>query len=302
MRDSSALWGAVYCGIGLLIVALVGLLFALSATTNAMPYVAEAAAAVAASPPISAGSASTPTSQSRNAPAGGLTPTTVIRAPEAPTRVVSAFVPSSTPTFVPKTPSASTATTTLGASDSRVAGLDILWDQVGKSWAVGDWPGAISALKGVRAIDPGYAGAVDKLYAAYINYGRALAKEGRDDEAIGQFRLALVVRPGGVEALLALEGLGATESGLLPTPTSSPTSGPTSTPTSSPTRVVPVPTRIVAPPSPTSTPTPRPQPTATPTAIPTPTSIPTPTAVPSRTPIPTSTPTRVPPPAPPPGR
>ncbi|GEM_PF-600752 len=92
-----------------------------------------------------------------------------------------------------------------------------------ESWAVAsdddkraeEWGEVIGLIEQILAINPDNADMVEKLYAAYVNYGRQLAEEGDPDGAVAQFNSALKIKPDGVEAQAGLEQA-ATQ---VPTPT-----------------------------------------------------------------------------------
>jgi formylglycine-generating enzyme required for sulfatase activity len=87
-----------------------------------------------------------------------------------------------------------------------------------------EWEEVVGLIEQILAINPDDADMIEKLYAAYVNYGRQLVEEGKPDEAVVQFNSALKVKPDGVEAQAGLEQA-ATQ---VPTPT--PAVAPTSTP------------------------------------------------------------------------
>jgi formylglycine-generating enzyme required for sulfatase activity len=72
-------------------------------------------------------------------------------------------------------------------------------------WAAEDWEKVIELIKQILAINPNYADMTEKLYAAYVNYGRQLLEEGNPDQAAAQFNRALEIKPDGVEAQAGLE-------------------------------------------------------------------------------------------------
>ena len=102
-----------------------------------------------------------------------------------------------------------------------------------ESWAVAsdddkraeEWEEVIGFIEQILAVKPDDADMVEKLYAAYVNYGRQLAEEGDPDGAVAQFNSALKVKPDGVEAQAGLEQA-ATQ---MPTPAVVPTSTPPKT-------------------------------------------------------------------------
>ncbi len=73
------------------------------------------------------------------------------------------------------------------------------------AWAAGDWPRAIALIERILAAEPAARAMLDKLYAAYVNYGHRLLQEGNAAAAIAQLTFALEIRPEGPEALYYLQ-------------------------------------------------------------------------------------------------
>ena len=114
-----------------------------------------------------------------------------------------------TPTPVPTTPM---PTATLAADQ-------LLARQLDTAWASGDWPQAISLIEQILALDPTADDMTQKLYAAHVNYGRALVAAGMLEDAKAEFSIALTIKPDGEEAIEELYWL----SGETPvTPTATP--------------------------------------------------------------------------------
>jgi len=101
---------------------------------------------------------------------------------------------------------AATPPPTLTAEEQLARRLD-------EEWAAENWEEVISLIEQILAINPDYDGMTEKLYAAHVNYGYALAAGGRLEEAKGEFSLALVIKPGGAEAAAGLQQL---STGTLP--------------------------------------------------------------------------------------
>ncbi len=91
-------------------------------------------------------------------------------------------------------------TPTLTVEEQLVKRLD-------EEWEAENWEEVISLIEQILAISPGDEEMTEKLYAAHVNYGHALITEGRLEEAKEEFSLALVIKPGGVEATAGLQQL-----------------------------------------------------------------------------------------------
>ena len=76
-----------------------------------------------------------------------------------------------------------------------------------EEWEAENWEEVISLIEQILALSPGDEEMTEKLYAAHVNYGYALAAEGRLEEAKEEFSLALVIKPGGAEATAGLQQL-----------------------------------------------------------------------------------------------
>ena len=86
------------------------------------------------------------------------------------------------------------------------------------AWDAGDWELVIGLIEQILAIEPDYADMTEKLYAAHVNYGYQLLREGDADGAKAQFNSALEIKPDGPEALAGLEQVAT----WVPTPTPGP--------------------------------------------------------------------------------
>ncbi len=104
-------------------------------------------------------------------------------------------------------------TPTLTAEEQLTKRLD-------EEWEAENWEDVISLIEQVLALSPDNEEMTEKLYAAHVNYGYALAAEGRLEEAKEEFSLALVIKPGGAEATAGLQQL----AGGTPPPTPPPES------------------------------------------------------------------------------
>jgi len=124
--------------------------------------------------------------------------------------------PAITPTiqFVTPTPASATPMPT-----ATLAADQLLAQRLDTAWASGDWPQAINLIEQILALDPTADDMMQKLYAAHVNYGRALAAAGMLEEAKTEFSIALAIKPDGEEAIEELFWL----SGETPvTPTATP--------------------------------------------------------------------------------
>jgi tetratricopeptide (TPR) repeat protein len=74
-------------------------------------------------------------------------------------------------------------------------------------WAAGNWAEVISLIEQILALNPGDDEMTEKLYVAHVNYGYALAAEGRLEEAKEEFSRALEIKPDGAEAAVGLQQL-----------------------------------------------------------------------------------------------
>jgi hypothetical protein len=70
--------------------------------------------------------------------------------------------------------------------------LDLVWGS--------DWPSSISLLQAFHTQHPTQTGATDKLYAAFVEYGRALRDAGAASDAAEQFQQAIRLAPQRLEA------------------------------------------------------------------------------------------------------
>ena len=100
-----------------------------------------------------------------------------------------------TPTTAPATP----------ASELTVE--EQLAESLHEPWAAEDWEQVIDLLKLILAINPDNDAMIEKLYAAYVNYGQQLVAEGNLEQARIQFNRALEVKPDGGEAIAELSAL-----------------------------------------------------------------------------------------------
>ena len=74
-------------------------------------------------------------------------------------------------------------------------------------WAAGNWAEVISLIEQILVLNPGDGEMTEKLYVAHVNYGYALAAEGRLEEAKEEFSRALEIKPDGAEAAAGLQQL-----------------------------------------------------------------------------------------------
>lgn len=79
--------------------------------------------------------------------------------------------------------------------------------QLDEAWQQQDWPEVINLINGILLEDSTNAAMVEKLYAAYVNYGYQLAGSGNLSAAMVQFETAVGLIPGRGEAELALQSL-----------------------------------------------------------------------------------------------
>jgi formylglycine-generating enzyme required for sulfatase activity len=115
-------------------------------------------------------------------------------------------IPEVTPTpAAPFTPIPQVPTLTPVPSVPALALEEQLAQSLHEPWAAEDWEKVIELIKQILAINPNYADMTEKLYAAYVNYGRQLLEEGNPDQAAAQFNRALEIKPDGVEAQAGLE-------------------------------------------------------------------------------------------------
>lgn len=82
-----------------------------------------------------------------------------------------------------------------------------LTQRLGAAWAEANWEEVIDLLKQLKELNPADDGLTEKLYAAYVNHGYALAAERRFEEAKEALTRALTIRPEGGEAAAGLERL-----------------------------------------------------------------------------------------------
>lgn len=85
-------------------------------------------------------------------------------------------------------------------------------------WAAENWEEVIRIIEQILAINPNYPGMTEKLYAAHVNYGYKLMREGQLERAKEEFTRALTIKPDGPEAIAGLQQLAGETP--LPTPTS----------------------------------------------------------------------------------
>jgi LysM repeat protein len=115
-----------------------------------------------------------------------------------------ANLPPSTPVPPPVTatplPTPNTAVPPTPDTAALLAQLDQAWQQQ-------NWPEVINLINGTLQEDPTNAAMVEKLYAAYVNYGYQLAGSGNPSAAMIQFETAVGLIPGRGEAELALQSL-----------------------------------------------------------------------------------------------
>jgi hypothetical protein len=114
-------------------------------------------------------------------------------------------------------------------------------------WGV-DWPASIGLLQAFHSQYPTQANATEKLYAAMVEYGRALRDAGATSAAADEFEQALRLAPQRFEARDELTA-------LTPIPTAVPVQAPIAAPVAPQPTPVPPPVRV---PAPTATPPPPP--------------------------------------------
>ncbi len=90
-------------------------------------------------------------------------------------------------------------------------------------WAAEDWQAVISLIEQILDIDPEYDDMMEKLYAAYVNYGYKLTAEGQLEEAKDKFIIALAIKPDGKEAMEGLRQLAGDTPFATPIPAGTPT-------------------------------------------------------------------------------
>ncbi|MBL7182985.1 MAG: LysM peptidoglycan-binding domain-containing protein [Anaerolineae bacterium] len=93
-----------------------------------------------------------------------------------------------------------TPTPTLTVEEQLARRLD-------EEWEAGNWEEVIGLLEQILALNPDDDEMTEKLYVAHVNYGHALAAEGRLEEAKEEFSRALEIRPDGAEAAAGLQQL-----------------------------------------------------------------------------------------------
>lgn len=168
-------------------------------------------------------------------------------------------LPAATPTVAPTLASATPIADEETAWRELLAQLDSVWGA--------DWPASIGLLQAFHTQHPTRAAATDKLYAALVEYARALREAGATSAAAEELDQALRLAPQRLEARDELAA-------LTPTPTEVPTQ-------------VPAPVEL-----------PRPAPIAAPPVLPPPTPAPPPTRAPAPTVVPIPPPAIETPPAP----
>ncbi len=103
-----------------------------------------------------------------------------------------------TPTWTPTVTPTATPTPTPTPTDAQR--ISALWQRLDPVWTRGDWPAVIALLDEVRAIDPAYDDADDKLFAAHFNYGVQLIQQEELDKAVQHFTAALAIFPDDISA------------------------------------------------------------------------------------------------------
>ena len=91
-------------------------------------------------------------------------------------------------------------------------------EMLAAAWDSQDWEEVLDLLEQILVLEPDYADMTEKLYAAHVNYGDQLLREGDPDEAAVQFNNALEIKPDGLEAQAGLEQVAV----WVPTPTTAP--------------------------------------------------------------------------------
>lgn len=104
-----------------------------------------------------------------------------------------ASLPQSIPVAPQATPTPNTAVPPPPDSTDLLAQLD-------DAWQLQNWPQVINLVQGILLEQPNNLEMVDKLYAAYVNYGYRLAELGNPAAAAEQFAQAVALIPGRGEA------------------------------------------------------------------------------------------------------
>ena len=146
-----------------------------------------------------------------------LTPQDIRLEPGAPAvarvELIAHYVPD---TSAPGSSGQPSAESTRG--DPQVLALEMV---VSEATAARNWAMALAAGERLLILVPDREDVWRTLYSIHVEWGRDLAADGRVVEAGAEFRRALEVTPGGVEALAELERIASTPPGVL-----SPTGGP----------------------------------------------------------------------------
>ena len=144
--------------------------------------------------------------RSRDEPATTSTPVAPAPAPTLESEVT-VSPPTAAPTLAPTL--APTSAATLASAQPRPdedAAWGALLAQLDSVWGV-DWPASIGLLQAFHSQYPTRASATDKLYAALIEYGRALREAGALSAASDQFDQAVRLAPQRFEAREELAAL-----------------------------------------------------------------------------------------------
>jgi LysM repeat protein len=107
-----------------------------------------------------------------------------------------------------------------------------LEQQLHQPWAEEDWPQVIAIIEQILEINPNDDEMMEKLYAAYVNYGYQLIEAGQLEGAKEKFIVALAINPDGLEAQEGLRQLAGEPTFPTPIP------GETATPPAEPTTYV----------------------------------------------------------------
>src|SRR5438105_10816219 len=134
----------------------------------------------------------------------GSTPATPVLAATTPPVSSAATPPAATPTFAP------TLAPAQATSDDETAWRDLL-AQLDSVWGV-DWPASVGLLQAFHSQHPSRTAATDKLYAALVEYARALREAGATSAAADELDQGVRLAPQRIEARDELKA-------LTPTPT-----------------------------------------------------------------------------------
>jgi len=91
------------------------------------------------------------------------------------------------------------------STDYQADYLEELNQKLAVAWATENWEEAAQTGMQLLAIDSSNSEAVAQTYYALVNYGAELLRQGNTAGAVDQFKLALDLRPDGIEAASAIE-------------------------------------------------------------------------------------------------